>query len=106
MPSRVCVTGRPANDPAILYCGREWSGWKASPFGQPYRVKKYGRGRCIELYRSWLWGKIEERDAAILEALRQIREDSALGCWCPLHKDCHCDVIIRAWQWCRAEGII
>lgn len=62
-------------------------------FGNPYPVEKYGREKCIEMYREYFYKKIEE-DSAFKEAVLSLR-GKTLGCFCkPL--SCHGD-IIKEW---------
>jgi len=85
-----------------IYVGRadSDSGFRQSPLGNPYTVEEHGRGDAIELYRQWLWGRINEGDIKTLSALSQISDDSVLVCWCK-PKACHGEVIVAAWQWLK-----
>jgi len=64
------------------------------------------RGRVvndpIEFYRQWLWSKIKAGDKAVLNALRQIDENTALVCWCA-PAPCHGTVIELAAAWLRGS---
>lgn len=99
----------------VVYCGRP------SPLGNPCsepmapcptcglvhfgpKMVQLTECRSIECYRKWLWQRIKGRDPAIMRALRALKPDDLLGCWCA-PKACHCDVIIKAWEWCRAQGV-
>lgn len=98
MPVVVSCRGKKANDPSIYYCARAWAGWTGSPLGNPYHIGKDGdRTQVIAAYRKWLDAKVAANDPAVINALKQIKEDTKLGCWCaPL--TCHCDEIINVWK--------
>jgi hypothetical protein len=85
----VKITRKPDNyipDPPAFGC-----------FGNPFSVKKYGREKCIEMYRSYFLKRIEE-DMAFREAVLTLK-GKKLGCFCkksgPNGEDqaCHGDVI-------------
>jgi hypothetical protein len=62
-------------------------------FGNPYPVAKYGREKCIELYRQYFYERIES-DVKFREAVLSLK-GKRLGCFCkPLA--CHGD-IIKEW---------
>lgn len=63
-------------------------------FGNPYPVEKYGRERCLELYRAYFHKRISE-DAAFRDAVLTLR-GKKLGCFCKPDKACHGD-IIKEW---------
>jgi hypothetical protein len=92
--------GRKAAEAAgVIYIGRP------SPLGNPfshqegtlaqYRVAT--REEAISRYEEWLWQQIEAGNQAVLRALRDIREDTVLGCFC-VPRRCHGDVIVKVWQ--------
>ena len=54
----------------------------------PYKVKKYGREKAIQLYREKLLAS-----PLLLSQLHQLR-DKTLGCWCKPDK-CHGDVLVE-----------
>jgi hypothetical protein len=85
-----------------IYVGRadSTSGFQQSPLGNPYTVEEHGREGAIDLYRRWLWDRINDGDIKILYALSQISDDSILVCWCK-PKACHGEVIVAAWQWLK-----
>jgi hypothetical protein len=86
-----------AQGAGVVYCGRP------SVLGNPFRLQpEEPRGATIERYRWWMWRKIQAGDQQVLGALSALRADSKLGCWCA-PQPCHCDVIIRAWQWLQAQ---
>jgi hypothetical protein len=109
MPTVVNVHGMTPNDPGVIYVGRACAGWHNSPLANPYKLAKgYTDDEalaCLEKYRRHLWLCIKDRDWKVMRALRLIQEESKLGCWCS-PRICHGDVIIRAWRWCKSEGLI
>jgi len=62
-------------------------------FGNPYPVEKYGRERCLQLYREYFYKRISE-DPVFREAVLNLR-GKRLGCFCK-PKSCHGD-IIKEW---------
>jgi hypothetical protein len=85
-----------------VYVGRadSASGFRQSALGNPYTVEEHGRGDAIDLYRRWLWQRINEGDRKTLSALGQLNDDSVLVCWCK-PKACHGEQIAAAWQWLK-----
>lgn len=90
-------------------------GLERSPLANPYSCKpRHNRQRvhvptrqtAIQGYRQWLWETIQAEDEAVLAALRALREEQVLVCWCR-PKPCHATIIARAAQWLRdqAEGV-
>ena len=93
-------------DDNMVYVGRPAQGLRGSPLANPYKIGPHGdRENVIRLYRQWLAGQIKKRDRAVLDALRQLDENSVLLCWCA-PKACHAEVVERAWRYCKQEGII
>jgi hypothetical protein len=97
----------------LVYCGRLWNRWAASPLGNPCRMHvpcavcnrlHKTKGDTLPCYRAWLYRKVKECDLAVLKALDQLTHDSVLGCWCVDMDDaladgkevCHCQVIAKA----------
>ena len=80
---------RPAFD---VYIGRrQWCGkevFEASPWANPFSVKKWGRQGAIKRYEEKLRGKPE-----LLARLPEL-EGKILACWCK-PKACHGDVLLR-----------
>lgn len=67
------------------------------PLGNRFIIGVHGtRLEVIEMYRQWLRDKILDRDLEILEALRNIRSDSKLACYCSPSR-CHGEVIREYW---------
>ena len=84
--------------PRWRYIGR------GKPLGNPFTVKEHGEA-ALDLYRRWLWDKIQARDPSVLAELRQIGPDTALVCSCA-PRPCHGDVVVRAWAWIRDQGLL
>jgi hypothetical protein len=98
MPVIVNVRGIKPNDPSIFYCGREFGGWNGSILGNLFYLSSEDkREECVDKYRKWLFKQIELNNEPIINAIKRIKEDSKLGCWC-YPKLCHCSVIIEAWK--------
>ncbi len=91
-----------------VYVGRESRkyGLHQSPLANPYSIRQAGsRENAIELYRSWLWLQIRHKNPRILNALRDIQDDSVLVCWChPL--PCHAEVILKARNYLLKAGLL
>lgn len=62
-------------------------GW----LGNPYSAEKYGRERCIVLFRGDFYNRLED-DREFREAVEELRGET-LGCYCK-PKACHGDVIV------------
>ena len=95
-----------AAHPSAVYVGRATKELPQSPLANPYTIRQAGsRENAIELYRSWLWLRIRHKSPRILNALKQLDEDTVLVCWChPLL--CHAEVIERAWRYCKDERLL
>lgn len=61
---------------------------KASKWKNPYSVKKYGREKCLELYKQYIQSNKE-----LLDQLEDLK-GKELGCWCYPDK-CHGDILIE-----------
>lgn len=100
----------------VRYCGRP------SPLGNPCSVPgkpcpicneiHFGKGmaeltpcRSIPCFKKYLWKCISDNDREVLDELKLLKEGDLLGCWCT-PKACHCDVLTKAWQWCKEKGVI
>lgn len=99
-------------NPLFVYVGRAWGGRKASPLGNPFRLSQgQSRTEVLRKYRQWLWSRIGMRDKAVMAALREITEESWLGCWCcnieagrPIEKMvCHAEVVAAAARWLQSK---
>lgn len=80
-------TAKPEDAKGAVYIGR------GSPLGNPYVIGEHGtREEVIRMYRTYLANKIINRDPAIETAMRNLRHDSKLLCFC-VPKPCHGKVI-------------
>ena len=73
MPKNTVYVGRPSN------------------WGNLYSIKHHGRTRALEWYTDWLYDLPEEN----LQDIRQKLGGKNLACWCPLHRPCHADVLLK-----------
>jgi uncharacterized protein DUF4326 len=85
--------GEPYEEPHVAYIGRRWTmgGYNlpASPWRNPYTVKRYGRERAVALYREYILNSEE-----LLSRLDEL-EGRTLGCWCKPDERCHGDVLLE-----------
>lgn len=78
---------------------------RSTRFGNPFKMRKdggeYTREGCVEAYREWFRGELE--DGEFRHAVEQLRGET-LGCWCA-PKPCHGDVILEylRGEWDAAE---
>jgi hypothetical protein len=93
MPRRVKVEGDLFHGrvpEGAVYVGRNAPGLPASPYHNPFGVKKFGLADSRRRFRSYL--------AARPELLDQARRNLAgrdLACWCPLDAEwCHADDLL------------
>jgi len=95
-----------AAHPNAVYVGRAGHGLPQSPLANPYSIRQAGsRENAIELYRSWLWLQIRHENPRILNALRDMQDDTVLVCWChPL--PCHAEVILKAGNYLLKAGLL
>ena len=85
----------------VTYCGRPSAlGNHAAPL-----LKEEDRAKVIGEYRQWLLDMIAENDDPVMDALRELNEDTVLGCWCK-PRLCHADVIVEVWTDLKAKGVI
>ena len=85
----------------VVYCGRPSTlGNYAAPL-----KREEDREKVIAEYRQWLLDMIAENDDPVMDALRELNEDSILGCWCK-PKLCHCDVIVEVWKDLKERGLL
>lgn len=82
-----------------VYIGR------GSPLGNPYLLKDHGEERCLRLYKKWLWKQMQDRNERVLADLRRITPSHNLVCSCK-PRPCHGDVVVDAWRWAHAHGLI
>lgn len=81
---------RPPLPEPWVYVGR------GTALGNPFTVQEHGDG-ALELYREYLQRKIDEKDPAVIRALRSIREGHHLVCSCA-PRPCHAHVIVDVWD--------
>lgn len=75
-------------NPNHLYIGRNnvyVKGANGSKWQNPYKVKKYGLDKSLELYENYI------RTGELYSQLNELN-DKILGCWCHPNK-CHGDVL-------------
>jgi len=82
-----------------IYIGRNLvyvKGATKSKWCNPYTVKKYGRERCLELYREHI-----TNNKKLMSELFELK-NKILGCWCykskenpKLDESCHGDILIE-----------
>lgn len=77
--------------PNTLYIGRNMNryvkGTYGSKWSNPFNVNKYGREKCLKLYKKYiLEGKLYD----CLDELDGVE----LGCWCSPEK-CHGDILVE-----------
>jgi hypothetical protein len=94
-----------AKKKGVIYCGRP------STLGNPYPLKNEAdRAAVLEQYREWLLFMVADNDEPVMDALRELNEDSVLGCWCKPHHVatglCHCEIIIEVWKDLKARSVI
>ena len=114
------VTGLPANTPDVVYIGRAWQGWKASPLANPHNLgrcrqcgMRHRKGETLPYYEEWLrdqWRTNGPAKAALLAIVAKVKagEPVTLGCWCKDHPNdsipCHGDVIRKVVNTLIAKG--
>ena len=95
------------------YVGRSMGAspiYRGSPLANPYHQREHGREEAVELYRKWLWKKVQAEDGPVMRELMEILEYSlsrkgiSLGCWCA-PRPCHAEVIKRCVEWMWSEGV-
>jgi len=114
---------------SVIYCGRSNAhfGLKGSALGNPCSIPSVAcpvcgvvhypsgranaeqQGQSVQCYRKWLWKKLNEHDAAVVDAINQLNCNSVLACWCVAddapeatercHEVCHTQVIAKAHGW-------
>lgn len=70
------------------YIGRANGELKQSIWANPFTVKEYGRGNCIDKYEEYL-----RKSPELLHKLPSLK-DKTLGCWCK-PEPCHGDILSR-----------
>jgi len=68
--------------------------------------------RSIQCYRTWLWIEFEKENKELIAAIKAIKHDDTLACWCcekegtAIFLDqvvCHCQILFRAWRFLNEE---
>lgn len=74
-----------------IYIGRNMTffvpGTTKSKWANPFSVKKYGRHKCLELYKQYII------NSNLYNELHEL-DDKILGCWC-YPEQCHGDILIE-----------
>lgn len=73
-----------------VYIGRSGKGMQ-SIWGNPFSVKEYGLGVCIEMYRNYILERLDNEPELLLE-LKKLK-GKRLGCFCKPNA-CHGDVLV------------
>jgi hypothetical protein len=77
---------------------------RGNPLGNPFPIGKEGtRDEVISKFRTYVTEKLLKRDPVILEAFKNIKQDSRLVCFCN-PSPCHGDVIKELWELLFKEG--
>lgn len=80
------------SNPDHVYIGRNMSfyvpGTNKSKWHNPFSAKKYGREKCLEMYKEYILNTPE-----LLNSLDELK-GKILGCWCYPEK-CHGDILIE-----------
>ena len=74
----------------VVFINKERFPKMSSQWANPFKVKKEGRDKCLELYETWVREKIKKEGK---EELRKLK-NKVLGCWCCPEK-CHGDILIK-----------
>jgi len=90
----------------FIYIGRGNKYLTESVLHNSYNIKTYGRKRCLELYKIWLWEAIKARHNEYRELLRILelarKHPVTLVCFCvDSDEDKENDVIECHGQWIR-----
>lgn len=73
-----------------VYVGRRAPGLPASPFSNPYGVKRWGVDGAFILFCRYL-----DEHPELVERARRELAGRDLACWCPLGGRCHADELLR-----------
>ena len=75
-------------DPNNLYCGRPHPILGDNKLGNLYKVRTYGRDKCIELYKKHQLPTITN------EQIEIIKTKTFLSCFCETSENCHVSALI------------
>ena len=65
---------------------------RPSKWGNPFKVSDYGQERAVEMFADWIR---QPEQAEYRERVRRDLQGKALACYCPAHKACHADVLVK-----------
>ena len=75
-----------------IYIGRNMSvyvkGATKSKWCNPFSTKKYGRDKCLELYKEYI-----KNNKQLMSELNELK-NKTLGCWCSPNK-CHGEILLE-----------
>jgi len=77
---------------------------RPSILGNPFSEKRYGRVKCIEMYREYLWNAIkfnnERIKSTLIKMMKMYDRNNKLILWCYCSpKKCHGDIIRLCLEW-------
>lgn len=83
------------SSPNNIYIGRGVKSYVVgSKWQNPFQVQKYGRHKCIQMYREYILSDTTVYNGkTLLESLGELQGKN-LGCWCH-PAPCHGDVLIE-----------
>ena len=73
---------------------------RPSRYGNPFVIGENGmaRAEAIAMFRRWLQGELPdyepEKRQRLLASLHELKGKN-LACYCPLHEECHADVLLE-----------
>lgn len=101
----------PEQRATVVYVGRAFAGWPASPFGNPYKPKMGSTFNAVAAFRAWLQRWEADRPDDFNAKLLSLWEATGrgalpLGCWCgswspdgpPQAEFCHAIVLAKLLQ--------
>ncbi len=104
---------RPALPEGAIYIGRSCTAYGMSALRNPHPVGPKAtaadKERTLQAYRVHLWRMMKIGDANVLNALRDIKPDNCLVCYCKRQNGsgaCHGDTVVAAWEWMRDRGAL
>jgi hypothetical protein len=75
-----------------------------SKWGNPFKMKEYGRQGAADMYRATLFGDQAEARRILHHDLFEVRSELTgrdLGCYCRLDQPCHADTLLEV-----ANGVL
>ena len=80
-------------NPDHIYIARDMTfyvkGANKSKWSNPFKAKKVGTDKCVEMYRTYL-----ENSKELLEQIGEL-DGKTLGCWCENTNKCHGSIILE-----------